>query len=237
MYQFNSRIRYSEIGWKGHLPVSGIVNYFQDCSIFHSEEIGRGLSYLNREHRAWIMNSWQVVVESYPSLGDEIVVSTWAYDFKGIYGSRNFLMTDLHNRPYAYANSIWVYMDTENKKPMRIPPEAALPYGKEEKYPMDYRERKIRVPDNLEPGDAFVVVPSHIDTNHHVNNSQYILMAEGLADKSFPIRQMRAEYRSSAYLGDTIHPKISYHDNLCTILLNDNQDSTYAVVEFERKES
>lgn len=236
MYQFNSRIRYSEIGWKGHLPLSGIVNYFQDCSTFQSEDIGLGLSHLNKEHRVWIMNSWQVVVDSFPTLGDDIIVSTWAYAFKGIYGYRNFLMTDKNNKPYAYANSIWVYMDTKIMRPARIPENAALPYGKEEKYPMDYAERKIQVPKELKSLAPFPVVLSNIDTNNHVNNGQYIQMAESLLEEDFPVRQMRAEYRSSAHLGDMVHPEISYQDNLCTILLNDNKNSTYAVVEFTRKD-
>lgn len=45
-YSFDSRIRYSEIGEDGRLTLHGILNYFQDCSIFHSELVGRGLDNL-----------------------------------------------------------------------------------------------------------------------------------------------------------------------------------------------
>ena len=34
MYQFESRIRYSETGEDGCLTLTGMINYLQDCSIF-----------------------------------------------------------------------------------------------------------------------------------------------------------------------------------------------------------
>ena len=43
-----------------------------------------GIDYLAEKHRAWLLSSWQIVVDRYPKLGERIVVSTWPYDFKGI---------------------------------------------------------------------------------------------------------------------------------------------------------
>ena len=34
MYQFESRIRYSETGEDGCLTLTGMINYLQDCTIF-----------------------------------------------------------------------------------------------------------------------------------------------------------------------------------------------------------
>lgn len=42
-YHFDSRIRYSEIEADGHLTMPGVIDYFQDCCIFHSESIGKGV--------------------------------------------------------------------------------------------------------------------------------------------------------------------------------------------------
>ena len=89
-YTFESRIRFSEADHTEKITLPGIINYFQDCSIFQSESIGLGLDYLSEKKRAWVLSSWQVEVERYPRLGEEIRVSTWATDFKGILGSRNF---------------------------------------------------------------------------------------------------------------------------------------------------
>ena len=82
MYSFNARIRYSEVGGDRKLSVPGIVNYLQDCSTFQSEDLKMGIDYLEKNRRAWWLSSWQIVVERYPQLGEEIVVSTWPYCFK-----------------------------------------------------------------------------------------------------------------------------------------------------------
>ena len=45
MYTFESRIRYSETGSEGRLTMASLINYFQDCSTFHSEDLGLGVAY------------------------------------------------------------------------------------------------------------------------------------------------------------------------------------------------
>ena len=94
MYQFESRVRYSETDEQGQLSLTGILNYFQDCSTFQSEDLGMGIQYLKDQDRAWWLTSWQIVIDRYPALGEKIRVSTWPYDFKGIYGYRNFAISD-----------------------------------------------------------------------------------------------------------------------------------------------
>ena len=42
MYTFDSRIRYSEIDRSGRLSIPAVVDYFQDCSAFQSEELKAG---------------------------------------------------------------------------------------------------------------------------------------------------------------------------------------------------
>ena len=51
---------------------------------------------------------------------EEITVSTWPNDVKGFYGYLNFLMQNSQNQTLAYANSVWVYVDTSTGLPTRI---------------------------------------------------------------------------------------------------------------------
>ena len=91
-YSFGGRVRYSEIGENGLLTLPGVLNYFQDCSTFQSEEVGLGISVLKDWKRFWVLSAWQVIVERYPAMGEEIRTSTWAYGFRGFMGFRNFTM-------------------------------------------------------------------------------------------------------------------------------------------------
>lgn len=94
MYSFDSRVRYSEVDVDRELTLTGIINYLQDCSTFQSEDLNLGLDYLEQSNRAWWLSSWQIVIERRPRFGEEIVISTWPYDFKGMYGYRNFTIRD-----------------------------------------------------------------------------------------------------------------------------------------------
>lgn len=65
-YSFESYVRYSEIGEDRVLTLNSVINYFQDCSTFHSEHTGVGIDYLQEKNRVWVLSSWQIVVERYP---------------------------------------------------------------------------------------------------------------------------------------------------------------------------
>ena len=70
-YSFKGRVRYSEIGEDGCLTLPGIQNYYQDCCTFQSENIGQGMKALEERQRAWVLSSWQIVVNRYPGLGHQ----------------------------------------------------------------------------------------------------------------------------------------------------------------------
>ena len=113
MYQFKSRIRYSETDETGRLSVPGIINYMQDCSTFQSEDGRMGISYLKEHHRAWLLSGWRIVIDRYPKLGEEITAGTWHCGSKGFYGYRDFVLLDQENNPLVRANSLWFFYDTE----------------------------------------------------------------------------------------------------------------------------
>ena len=113
MYTIENRVRFSEIGEDGYLTIPAIVNYFQDCSTFQSEELGRGIEFLKDHKRVWVLNAWQIMIHRRPQLMEEIKVSTWPTGFDGLYGTRNFKLETKEGEMLACANSIWVYMDVE----------------------------------------------------------------------------------------------------------------------------
>lgn len=233
MYSFNSRVRYSEVDKDKQMDLYSIINYFQDCSTFHSEDIGRGLDYLEKNHRVWLMNAWQIVVNRFPVIGEEITISTWPYDFISMYGYRNFTIRDEAGNIAAYANSIWVYMDTEHFCPVKVTDNEG--YIREPRLDMSYAPRKIALPNELEALEGFPVIRSNIDTNNHVNNGQYIKMAEEFLPVGYRIRQMRAEYRKSAVLGDIVIPKVHNDGNTYTVVLSGTDGKPYAIVEFKNQ--
>ena len=232
MYTWESRVRFSEIGEDKRLTLDGILNYFQDSSTFHSEDIGNGMEVVESLHRVWVLSSWQIVVNEYPKIGERIKLGTWPYDFNRFLGGRNFIMYGDNGRVLAYANSLWTYLNSENGRPARVDDRILELYTLEPKYEMDYADRKITLPEEMTAQNAFPVEVYHLDTNHHVNNGQYVKMAGAYLPKEFEIAQMRAEYKNQAHLNDVIYPYVYSETDKITVCLCDEEKKPYVVVEF-----
>ncbi|WP_101877302.1 acyl-[acyl-carrier-protein] thioesterase [Lachnoclostridium edouardi] len=233
MYTFDSRVRYSETDENGMLSVTGIVNYLQDCSTFQSEDLGLGVDYLKSQNRAWWLSSWQIIIDRYPGLGEEITIGTWPYDFKGIYGYRNFTIQDKSGNFLVRANSIWFFFDTAAGRPVKVTEDDVRGYGSmgAKRLKMNYAPRRIEIPKEFQTGEPVLVCKHHIDTNHHVNNAQYIEIAREFLPDGFHIVEIRIEYKKAAVLGDTISSRISKtEEGYVVILMGGNE--IYAVVWF-----
>lgn len=230
-YTFDSRVRYSETDMNGQLTLTGIVNYLQDCSTFQSEDLGVGIQYLNSIERAWLLSSWQIEIERYPSLGEKLTVGTWAYDFKGMYGYRNFMIADGRGDYLVKANSMWFYLDTAVGRPVRVTAETVSKYPHREKLDMEYLPRKISLPEQCSQLERFTVQKHHLDSNRHVNNSQYVDMARDFVPEDYVVRRLRAEYKKAAVLGDVVVPRMGKTDQGYVISLGAEDGTAYAVVE------
>lgn len=233
-YEFKSRVRYSEVDVNQNLTLNSVINYFQDCSTFQSEDIGLGIARLHSKKRAWLLSSWQIVMERFPLLGEGITIQTWPYDFKGFCGNRNFAMLDEDGSRIASANSLWVFVNLETGHPVKMEADDIAGYELKERLPMEYASRKIAIPKESVEKERYSVLKYQLDTNHHVNNGQYIQMAHEFLPDHFKIRQMRAEYKKAAVLHDVIVPRVHFEKESCTIALCDEAGKPYAIVNFEQ---
>lgn len=235
MYSFESKVRYSEVDSEGRITLNAILDYFQDCSSFQSEELGVGLKFLIERNLAWVLTSWQVEIKRYPVYGENITVSTWPYDFKGFLGYRNFLIKGREEEICAYANSVWALLDLPSGKPTRILPKMAEAYEFFPQFPMETASRKIHLPEHMQARAPFPVHKYHIDTNRHVNNGKYVSMAQEYLTQGARVGKMRAEYRKAAVYGDMVHPFTVQEGTKMTVNLADGQGKPYAVIELEEK--
>ena len=232
MYQLSSKVRYSEAGADEKLTYASLLNYFQDCSTLHSEALGASGRSLYEKHMAWILSFWQICIEDMPSLSEDIVVSTWPYDTKGLFGMRNFCMDNTEGKRFASANSIWVLINTETGRPIRIPAEVGAVYPDEPRLDMDYCERKIIVPTDYEEKEPIRVPAYFIDTNHHMNNGKYVMVAEGYLPEDFRVREIRVEYKKAAVQNDILYPRVTIMEKEVIVVLADKTGNPYATVLF-----
>ncbi len=242
MYTFDSRIRYSEVDKNAILTLESLIDYFQDCSTFQTQQGPADIAFMKERNVAWVLNFWQIEVKRLPRLCEEVVIGTVPYELKGMFGLRNFFMDTKDGERLAVANSIWTLFDFEKQVPARVMPEMIETYPTGDKLSMDYADRKIAMPSegDRREYEEITVRTYHLDTNDHVNNGQYVRMAkECLPDKNMNITSMRAEYRMQARLGDTIYPVMVTNRQsdrkVYTISLNNPEGKPYCLVEFKTR--
>ena len=59
-YEFEGKVRYSEIDHRATMTLPALINYFQDCSTFQSEQLGYGMDVLKKEKKAWVLDCEKV---------------------------------------------------------------------------------------------------------------------------------------------------------------------------------
>ncbi len=244
MYSFSSRVRYSEVGEGGTLSPAALLSYLQDGALFQSEALGVGVSHANEVRRRWLLAAWEVRIAELPRFADEIVVSTWATSFKGLFARRNFTL-DRAGERLVCADSLWFMYDDDTGRPMRPPAEEIAPYEADLRaVPLDMPpvQRRIDRPGAGVPMPPVAVTQAYIDTNHHVNNAQYVNIALGALSEATlrpepaparrigPLRRLDVRYCTAARLGDTIYPRIHPLDDGYVVDLADEGESSYAVV-------
>ena len=235
MYEYKKRIGFSECDTDRRLSVTALIDAFQDCSTFQSEDSGVGFDVLQKENLVWVINYWELEINSLPYLCDYVTVGTFPYSFKACFGLRNFYMKDEKGEYLVKANSMWTLIDSVEAKPVKAPDFIHEAYTVEEKLEMTYDSRKVLIPKEegvtLTQRDPVHIQIHHLDSNHHVNNGQYVKLA--LSQIGDPeVSHLRIDYRKQAMLGGVIYPVVYSNGEERVVALNDEEGNPFSVSQF-----
>ena len=239
MYEFDSRVRYSELAEDKKLSLVSIINYFQDCCTFEAEDGGVGLKWLAERSAAWMLTSWEIKINRRPAYGEHIHIKTWACGFRFFVGERNFTIRADDGEILIYAYSKWAYMNVAKELPERsIPEEELKVYGLNPPMEADFSKAKIRLPEDMIPVEPITVTAGNLDTNHHVNNAQYVGLALSAVSSYLNsvldnVSGIRVEYKLQSVLGDIIYPFVSVKDDIIYAALRDADGNPKLIVEFK----
>ena len=232
MYQFSSRIRFSETDRSSRLDPASLLNYFQDCVTFHSQAVGLSHAALMERGMFWVLNAWNVVITRLPALCEEVTVITNPYDFKACFGKRNFRMETADGETLAVADSLWTLLSAESGAPVACDPSDILRYGPGEAFDMDYAHRKVKIAGELVAEfEPVTVGRGMIDYNGHVNNVQYVRLALQYLPELPQLHQLRVEYRRAALLGDVMQLQLYRDGERHVLSMTDTEGKLYAAVE------
>lgn len=252
MYSFTSHVRFSEVDESGRLSIPAIVDLLQNCSTFHSESLGVGPAHARACGKAWMISAWEIEVGERPPFNAEVRVSTWATSFRGVKATRDFTVCDAGDatgeQPLVRATSTWFMFDASAGRPIRLPEDEVAPYLPDIEHDsplaMPKIPRKLAVEGAALDAAPVTVTGAHLDTNHHVNNAQYVSLALGALselegtdewtrsgrDNGGPLRWLDVHYSAAAKLGDTIYPHVHAIEGGRVVTLDNEAGKPFAIV-------
>ena len=232
MYSYSDRVSYSEVGADLKLTYFGLVNYMQDCSCFHSDDVGVGVDYLSSISRGWFVTNYQIHINRLPKYLERIKITTYPYQVKGMMAHRLYTITSESGEVLVYADSLWVLMDLENLRPARINEKIAEAYPEDADRPcFEFDRTKLRYNNDGKLVGKFKVNENHIDTNNHMNNSFYIdITRRFLPNDSFT--EINVSYKKAALLFDELDVYlVELESGYQVVLIKD--DEVYTIVEYK----
>ncbi|MCI8900332.1 MAG: acyl-[acyl-carrier-protein] thioesterase [Lachnospiraceae bacterium] len=232
MYTYEMKAGYSAMDASLCMTVPAILDCFQDAAIFEAENGRITVAYLYERHTAWLLNSWQIVIDRRPRLNERIKIATAPYDFKGFLGYRNFTLSGEEGSVIVRAASIWTFVDTWKGCPVRPAQEIQEGYELAPKLDMAYAPRKIALLAGGEERERFKIRKYQIDSNRHMNNVEYVRLAMETLPEGTVIRELRAEYRRAARCGDEVTAVAAEAAGKYQVVLRDAEGGVYAIVEF-----
>lgn len=220
MFTKEFEIHYYEIDAQRQATPVSLLNYMEETAICHSEAAGCGLDVLYAIGTAWILNRWSIDILRYPRWNDRIIVETQPTYVDRFYAWREFNIRDTGGEYLVKASSLWIYLNLEKKRPVRVPEDYRDRYGvtgvKEHQCSFDSLsgsedEGRVR---------PFYIRRGDIDTNNHVNNTKYLeWILEAVPEEVYTgqrLSSLQIEYRKELTQGMLIASKSTSKTNIDT---------------------
>ena len=173
-YTKEFQVHYYEINQYQEATSITILKYLEEAAICHSESVGLGIGKLKAEGIGWVLNRWFVNIDEYPVWNEKVIIETWPSKFERFYATREFSISNSRGKAIGRARALWVFLNIEKKRPMRIPAEFGEAYSVDSLSTVEGSFREIESVSDLEFKKEFQVRRSDIDTNDHVNNTKYV---------------------------------------------------------------
>ena len=235
MFTTHEVVSPSKVDEQGNLKLFSATQMMQDCSQLWLDSEPFAARFFRENNRAQLLVSRQIDIIRVPRYGEKLSITTSIFEFKELYGFRNTVIRDEAGHPCYVTWSMGAFISLETNKLAKLPQELTDSITIDEKYPMEYVDRKIRIP----AGESTTFEEIHprkddIDFNHHINNAQYMRMAmEYLPEDFLPVR-IRIEYKNPVRMGDVITPALQSIDGGYLFTLK-NGTTLCCVIEFKNK--
>lgn len=193
----------------GNIKISSLLKYFQKAAGDDVNRTSLGYFTLADMNIAFVLTKINLKIYKDIKIYDEPVIISHPRKTRGASFPRDFIVK-VNDEVVAVARSMWVLIDLEKRcilRPSVIDNVGSLDISDDDLYEVDDIRRNIDV-NSLLGTDVLKVAFSHLDMNHHLNNtfySDFVFNCIGDHDRnSDEGMYMQINYKSEALLGDTL---------------------------------
>ena len=202
------RVRSYETDPQDRLRIPILCQFLQEAATTHAAILGVAVEALIDSGFAWVLSRLQLKMERWPGADEEIVIETWPDALNRLFTERKFLIFDASDRRIGSATTLWLVLDLERRRPIRLPArvvERLTALGLDD---TPTRGGDLSPPDPIDHEIPFTVRRSDLDLAGHVNNTSYVEWAvEAVPDEIWDIQELTSleiHFLSECHHGQTV---------------------------------
>ena len=172
------RIRYRDVNREGTVKAYSWFDFLQEIAADHAAALRFGYREMTDLGVFWVLARLKLRIFRRVQVGETVTLETWPGAFRRLFAARHFRFLAADGGEIAAASSQWMILSLENQRPQRVelvgdrmPDTTDLPA---------YFDFPSRLPSVPAQGEAhvFKVRYSLEDVNGHLNNAQYMALAQ-----------------------------------------------------------
>lgn len=216
-FEHTYRIRYFETGRNQELSITSLMRYFEELALFQSEAAGVGFDYYHRHQVIWMLHQYDIRINRMPRFGDSVLLRTIPESIYRFMGFRRFWVLNQEGEDLVSADSSWLYINTQTRRPLRVSEDMKQAYGH-----MDNPEARLEMDEippmqRIDHEKEFQVRQADIDVNQHVNHVQYVEWAlEALPPeitRAWKLRGLQVAFKKETVYGQGIRTRAEVHED------------------------
>lgn len=237
IYTRKFEVTFPDISENNELSNKGILKFMQEIAMIHSSSLGYGLNDTPKTGFAWLILNWKLKVFSRPKWGTTITINTWSRAQNALFSYRDSEIYDSYNNLVAIATSKWLLFDVNKQSICKTTPEIRKKFPSVDKSVFEDKfVEKLKEPENSSFVYGYKIPRRDIDTNHHVNNLNYLDYAyEALPQDVYlniNFSNIEIMYKHESKLGDTLSIFYSHteDDEYVVTIKDEEKKNVHAIV-------
>lgn len=182
-----------DIGINNEMTNKAFLKALTNTAYVHGNSVGQGLNDQEKTHISWVVLNWKLEVYQRPKICETILVKTWGQEYSRIRAHRDYDILNRKGEIAAKATSMWIAVNTQTGKPIRLTDDIMGVYGREtehKNFPDFEFTEAVDIDLPIVSKSRFKINKSMIDCNNHVHNPSYMdlvieVLPEGMDDIYF----------------------------------------------------